>query len=72
MRQLLKKVRHFMKTVSPFLGGKHSLAKVTVAGCDTVGGLSQFGAIRKPEHRFGLYPHITCYVGRIKLEEEQH
>lgn len=28
MWQLLKKVRHFMKTVSPFPGGKHSLAKV--------------------------------------------
>lgn len=28
MWQLLKKVRHFMKTVSPFPGGKHGLAKV--------------------------------------------
>lgn len=28
MCQLLKKVRHFMKTVSPFPGGKHGLAKV--------------------------------------------
>ncbi|EOB1826549.1 MULTISPECIES: hypothetical protein, partial [Shigella] len=26
--QLLKKVRHFMETVSPFPGGKHGLAKV--------------------------------------------
>ncbi|EOC4578179.1 hypothetical protein ACT0CX_003814, partial [Shigella flexneri] len=25
---LLKKVRHFMETVSPFPGGKHGLAKV--------------------------------------------
>ncbi|WP_252965265.1 hypothetical protein, partial [Shigella sonnei] len=24
----LKKVRHFMETVSPFPGGKHGLAKV--------------------------------------------
>lgn len=28
MWQLLKKVRHFMETVSPFPGGKHGLAKV--------------------------------------------
>ncbi|EFM2430687.1 hypothetical protein HCP91_004196 [Escherichia coli] len=28
MWQLLKKVRHFMDTVSPFPGGKHGLAKV--------------------------------------------
>ncbi|MDR5612516.1 MAG: IS630 family transposase, partial [Arsenophonus sp.] len=28
MWQLLKKVRHFMKTASPFPGGKHGLAKV--------------------------------------------
>ena len=28
MWQLLKKVRHFMKTVSPFPGGKHGLTKV--------------------------------------------
>lgn len=28
MWQLLKRVRHFMKTVSPFPGGKHGLAKV--------------------------------------------
>ncbi|PRD16947.1 IS630 family transposase [Pantoea coffeiphila] len=28
MWQLLKKVRHFMKTVSPFPGGRHGLAKV--------------------------------------------
>ena len=28
MWQLLKKVRHFMDTVSPFPGGKHRLAKV--------------------------------------------
>ncbi|MFJ5322686.1 hypothetical protein ACIPSQ_20765, partial [Pectobacterium parvum] len=28
MWQLLRKVHHFMKTVSPFLGGKHGLAKV--------------------------------------------
>lgn len=28
MLQLLKKVRHFMETVSPFPGGKHGLAKV--------------------------------------------
>jgi hypothetical protein len=26
--QLLKKVRHFMKTTTPYLGGKHGLAKV--------------------------------------------
>ncbi|WP_241559982.1 hypothetical protein, partial [Shigella boydii] len=26
--QLLKKVRHFMETVSPFPVGKHGLAKV--------------------------------------------
>ncbi|WP_252866484.1 hypothetical protein, partial [Shigella sonnei] len=26
--KLLKKVRHFMETVSPFPGGKHGLAKV--------------------------------------------
>ncbi|WP_241575695.1 hypothetical protein, partial [Rosenbergiella nectarea] len=25
---LLQRVRHFMKTVSPFPGGKHGLAKV--------------------------------------------
>lgn len=28
MWQLLKKVRHFMETVSPFPGGNHGLAKV--------------------------------------------
>ncbi|AOT35266.1 hypothetical protein AD05_5092 [Escherichia coli 5-366-08_S4_C2] len=28
MWQLLKKVHHFMDTVSPFPGGKHGLAKV--------------------------------------------
>jgi len=28
MWQLLKKVRHFMDTVSPFPGGKHGLTKV--------------------------------------------
>ncbi|MCW1427156.1 hypothetical protein V6098_14875, partial [Klebsiella pneumoniae] len=28
MWQLLKKVRHFMETASPFPGGKHSQAKV--------------------------------------------
>ncbi|EPD2740641.1 IS630 family transposase, partial [Escherichia coli] len=28
MWQLLKKVRHFMDTGSPFPGGKHGLAKV--------------------------------------------
>ncbi|WP_406704626.1 hypothetical protein, partial [Sodalis sp.] len=28
MWQLLKKVRHFMETASPFTGGKHGLAKV--------------------------------------------
>jgi len=28
MWQLLKKVRHFMDTVSPFPCGKHGLAKV--------------------------------------------
>ncbi|EAA8743038.1 hypothetical protein G3145_004742 [Salmonella enterica subsp. enterica serovar Montevideo] len=28
MWPLLKKVRHFMETVSPFPGGKHGLAKV--------------------------------------------
>ncbi|MFP2422680.1 hypothetical protein ACLEUK_21255, partial [Pseudescherichia vulneris] len=28
MWQLLRKVNHFMKTVSPFPGGKHGLAKV--------------------------------------------
>ncbi|HIB8418016.1 transposase [Escherichia coli] len=28
MWQLLKKVHHFMETVSPFPGGKHGLAKV--------------------------------------------
>ncbi|EJS94005.1 Hypothetical protein Y17_2640 [Pectobacterium wasabiae CFBP 3304] len=28
MWQLLKKVRHFMKTASPFPGGQHGLAKV--------------------------------------------
>ncbi|MCZ6192214.1 hypothetical protein O5161_26850, partial [Escherichia coli] len=33
MWQLLKKVRHFMDTVSPFTGGKHGLAKsVAVLG----------------------------------------
>ncbi|WP_228336156.1 hypothetical protein, partial [Klebsiella pneumoniae] len=26
--KLLKKVRHFMNTVSPFPGGKHGLAKL--------------------------------------------
>ncbi|HFV6393879.1 TPA: hypothetical protein ACH9XH_005330, partial [Escherichia coli] len=26
--QLLKKIRHFMETISPFPGGKHGLAKV--------------------------------------------
>ena len=28
IRQLLKKVRHFMETLSPFPGGKHVLAKM--------------------------------------------
>ena len=28
MWQLLKKIRHFMETISPFPGGKHGLAKV--------------------------------------------
>ncbi|MGL9724672.1 MAG: IS630 family transposase, partial [Sodalis sp. (in: enterobacteria)] len=28
MWQLLKKVRHFIETASPFPGGKHGLAKV--------------------------------------------
>jgi len=28
MRQMLKKVRHFMKTVSPFPGGEYRLAKM--------------------------------------------
>ncbi|WP_241603481.1 transposase, partial [Rosenbergiella nectarea] len=28
MWKLLQRVRHFMKTVSPFPGGKHGLAKV--------------------------------------------